>query len=190
MSDFYARLQNIVKRAAISLVMDDTKEANIAQVQYLGKTGLTEIVFPYGTYGSVPVGNPVLLFAVQSKENNRAGIGYSQHSRFKDLKEGEFIVGNEVTKSFIKFDENGNITVEGSSKVVINATSDLDLTIQGDVNLTVNGKVNLTSTGDVDIDAPKVNLGAGGAAIARVGDSVDVAGTPGVITSGGTNTSI
>lgn len=188
MSHLYTLLQNLVKRAFISRIEIDDKDASGAQVGYLEKTGICEMVSPYGLYVVTPKDNPVLLFAVQSQEDNRAAFGYSQHTRFKDLKEGEVLLGNEKTKSFIKLDKDGNINIEGKAKVVINSTGDLDLTIQGDMNLTVNGKVNLTSTGDVDVDAPAVNLGTGGAAIARVGDTVSL--TTGIILTGGTNTSI
>jgi len=175
------KIINIVKRAVISNSLTDDKETSLAQITYLEKTGLTEVVTPYGSFARPPVDTQLLLFAVQSQENNRAGIAYSQENRFKNLEEGECGVGNPLTRSFIKFDKEGNILITATAKVIINSTEDIDIT--------TSGKVDLKSTGDVDIDAPQVNLGIGGLPIARLGDEVLVEGVLGTITSAGNNTS-
>ena len=105
-------------------------------------------------------------------------MGYSQAERFKNLESGEVVVGNPVTQSFVKFDKDGNITIDSKKDVTINSTAE----------------INVTSSGSVNVDAPVVNLGSGGLPIARTGDAVTVtiSGTPhvGTITGGGTNTSI
>lgn len=195
MRRIFTLINNIVKRAYVSRSLTDDKDSNVAQVSYLGKTGLSEILSPYGLDVRLPEDIQVLLFAVQGQENNRIAIGYSQEDRFKNLEEGEVVVGNPKTKSFVKFDKDGNINIESKAKIVINGASDVDITnvgkltinSTGDIDITTSGKVDLKATGDVDVDASQVNLGVGGAAIARVGDSVNL--TTGFIITGGNNTS-
>ena len=180
------KTENIVKRAYVSRSLVDAKESGVTQVSYFEKTGLSEGVSPYGLSVRLPEGIQVVLFAVQGQENNRACIGYAQENRFKNLEPGEVVVGIPGSKTFIKFDKDGNITIEGDAKITVNS--------KGDIDIDSSGKINITSSGDVDVDAPKVNLGTGGAQIARIGDTVavTVGGTPGTgtITSGGVNTSI
>lgn len=196
MNRIFTAIQNIVKRAYVSRSEPDTKDASLVQVSYFKKTGIAEVISPYGLCSRLPVNLQVVLFAVQGQENNRACIGYSQHDRLKNLAEGEVALFNPQTKTFIKLDKDGNIDIDCKAKIVINAASDVELTnvgkltinSTGDIDITTSGKVDLKSTGDVDIDAPQVNLGTGGAAIARVGDDVNL--TTGKIITGGTNTSI
>lgn len=182
MKMLYTKIINLVKRAYVSKSLPDNKEANVTQVSYFGKAGTSEVVSPYGVYVNLPKDLQVLLFAVQGQEDNRACIGYSQADRFKNLKEGEVLIGNPKTKTFIKFNENGSITIDSKSKI--------EITSAGELNINVTGAVKLTASGSVDIDSPQVNLGVGGQKIARLGDQVTVGANIGTITSAGTNTSI
>ncbi len=182
MKSLYTKILNLIKRGYVSRRIADDKNAALAQVTYLGKTGISEVINPYGLYSNLPENIPVVVFSVQSQEDNRACIGYSQAERFKNLNAGEVVVGNPKTNSFVKFDENGNIEIESNQKINIKSADNVELDVTGDVNLTV--------TGDVNVDAQQVNLGVGGEPIARLGDQVTVAGNTGTITSAGTNTSI
>lgn len=203
-------ISNIVKRALVSLSKTDDADIPVVQVSYLGKTGDSEVLSPYGISVRLPKDIQVLLFAVQSQENNRLCIGYSQTDRFKNLEEGEVVIGNPLTKSFVKFDKDGNIDIESKAKIVINSASDVEITNSGkltvnstgnvivatngdvaltgtDIDIVANGDVSLKATGVVDVVSPQVNLGTSGAAIARVGDDVNL--TTGKIITGGNNTS-
>lgn len=182
MNYLYTKILNMVKRAFVSISLPDDKASGAVQVSYFGKAGISEVLSPYGLSVRLPDNIQVLLFAVQSQENNRICIGYSQKDRFKNLEKGEVVTGNPQTRSFIKFDKDGNITID--SKAEINITSANKVTID------VTGTVDLKATGDVTVDSPKVNLGVGGLPIARLGDAVMVGGTPGTITSAGVNTSL
>lgn len=212
-----AKTKNIVKRSYVSRVGKDDGNYNITQITYFGeKSDNTEVIMPYGLYANLPKDLQTLTFAVNSNEENLASIGYSQRNRFKNLKEGEVIVGNEQTKSFVKFDSEGNIEIDSKNEIIINSAKKVTLTITSeDLEINVNsGKVKVTSSGDTEITANKVkitssgdtevnaanvkvnatktDLGTGGAQIARLGDAVQVSLSTGIgtITSGGTNTSI
>lgn len=180
------KVQNLVKRAFVSRSLIDDRASGVTQITYFGKTGFSEVVSPYGISVRLPEGLQVIEFSIQGQENNRACIGYAQETRFKNLAPGEVVLGIPGSKAFIKFDKDGNIIIESDVKISIKSS--------GDTDITSSGKINIKSTGDVDVDAPKVNLGTGGAQIARIGDTVEVTvgGTPGTgtITSGGVNTSI
>jgi len=186
------KLQNIVKYAFITLVSKDDKvEAHQAKVQYQGRQATVNIMYPYGLAANAPSKSLVLLFSVGGQEANRAGIVSATLIRPKDLKEGEVVIGNFVTKATIKFNEDGSIDVIGKGDINITAES-------GDVNIeSKNGKVSVTADDDVDVkantvnvDASQTNLGVGGKKIALDGDKVVTVGSDLVIQATGINTSI
>ena len=60
----------------------------------------------------------------------------------------------------------------------------------GKLQITAASDIDITTSANVNVNGGSVNLGNGGASIARVGDKVMVEGKEGVITSGGKNTSV
>jgi phage gp45-like len=113
------KISNIIKRAVITLVNDDSKNIAHCQVSYNDKPATIETIYPYGMSANAPVGNIVLLFNVGSNEANLAGIPYSQQDRFKSLKSGESIFGNPISGCYIKFLENGDIELLSKKNVKI-----------------------------------------------------------------------
>lgn len=164
----------------------------IQQATYLGRVSDFVVLFPYGMHANLPVDQLGLLI----DEDGRIFMGTSAVGRIT-VEEGEVVFYHPQTKSKTHYRVNGDIdidTVDGniningknvnivaSEKVVVDSTGDVDITTSGDANVTAT---------NVSIDATQTNLGVGGTPIARVGDAVLVAGVPGVITSGGANTSI
>lgn len=173
------KTRNLVKRGYVTAPGSDENDYAVIQISCLSpaKTANAELVSPYGLSVNLPKDIQVLTFSVQGHEENKACIGYSQVNRFKNLKPGEVVVGNpgsisedgtvEVPSSFVKFANDGTIEI----------SSDSDITVVAD---------------NVSVNANTVDLGVGGAKIARLGDTVHVslATGDGTITSGGTNTSI
>jgi len=166
------KLANLIKYAYVSRTIEDNQKVALTQASFLGKTANVQVISPYGLSVHLPLKTKLLLFNIQGIEENRAVIGFSQDERFKNLKEGEVIVGSPKTQTYIKFDKDGNIEIIGK------------------------GKINVTTTGDIDfkcdnfnIDATQVNLGQGGNKIARLGDEVTVGTETGTITGSGNNTS-
>jgi hypothetical protein len=179
----------------------------IQQVTYLGRVSDAIILFPYGMHANLPVDQLGLLI----DDKGRVFIGTSAVGRIT-VEEGEVVFYHPATKSKTHYKNNGdididtvspdveesahgnvnistkNVNITNSEKVTVNSTGDVDITTSGDANVDAT---------NVNIDAV-VNLGVGGAAIARVGDAVSVtvvggssAGVhTGVITSGGANTSL
>ena len=149
--DIYSKVSNLIKRAVVTLTNKDSGQFAATQVKWMrDKVAITEVVHPYGLSSNAPVNSLALMFNVMGQEENRAAIVYDPKNRFKNLKEGEVALGNFVTRSVIKFLENGDIEITG--------IADQNVTLTGDMNVTVGGDVNLESTGNVNITAPIVNI--------------------------------
>lgn len=164
-----SKVINLVKRCYISLAGKDNQSFATAQVSYFGKASYIETIYPYGLSANAPVNTFALVFNVMGQEENLAGIPYGSQERFKPLKEGEVIVGSPKTGSYVKFMSNGDIDIYSKGNININTANDANITA---ANINFSGKV---------------NLGSGGAAIARVGDEVLVGSSTGTITSGSSN---
>ena len=169
-------IRNMIKRAYVSLVHKDDKIYSYAQISYLGSTLDAETLYPYGMNANAPLNSAAVVFNIQTDEGNRVCICYTPDRRFKDLKEGEVQIGNALTQASIMFSEDGKIKIVTDADIEITAPT---IKLTGDVEI----------VGDLSVSGSTA-LGASGAAIARVGDTVDVGGSPGTITSGSsTNTS-
>lgn len=168
------------------------------QIEYRGKVSNCQIVYPYGYHAHAKIDESmVLLFGVNTPDN-KAGIPFHPNVR-PELKPGEVAVYQPGSNTIIKFDEEGNIIINTDVNITltcadlvataknITATAETQVTVTAP-NVTLEGDV--TITGDLTVEGDshlKGNnqLGTGGPAIARVGDSV----SGGVITSGsGSNT--
>lgn len=181
--NLYSKISNLVKRAAVTLTNKDSGQFAATQVKWMrDKVAITEVVHPYGLSSNAPVDSFALMFNVMGQEENRAAIVYDPKNRFKNLKSGEVALGNFVTKSVIKFLENGdiditgfndqNITITGNNNVTIGGnntvaitgndsvtiTGDSTLNITGDADITVGGSTTIDSTGDIGITAPVTNI--------------------------------
>lgn len=222
--DFLVKLRNIVRICTVT-GGDQAKQVPIQQITFKGKVADTLMVFPYGLYANVSSTDALaLLFSIEGNEGSRAAMAYTPQLRPEDLEQDEVAIYHPFTKSFIKFRNNGDIDIDtdvedASGSININAVNvnvtasgdvgldatNINVTTSADINMTVTGdvildatNVDITASGQVDIDAPATNIGVGGAAIARLGDTVSVtvvggssAGVAtGTITSGGANTSI
>lgn len=156
---------------------DQKRQNPVQQASFLGRIGDYLIIYPYGMYCDLP--NDVLLSRIGKKSAIPITI-----KRPSDTAQGEPVLFHPETNTRIVLRNNGNIDA---------ITKD-----GGVINLLNTQSVNIQASNSVNVDSPQTNLGQGGPAIARVGDSVEVTITSGsssgiwqgVITSGGSNTSI
>jgi phage gp45-like len=138
-------VRNMIKRGTVSRQTADSGQFAAAQVKWASdKVGNVEVIHSYGFSSYAPVGSLALMFSVMGQESNRAAIINDPKIRFKDLKPGEVAVGNFLTRSRVKFLENGDIEIF--------AANDQNITITGDSNLTVGGNTTITTTGNTVID--------------------------------------
>lgn len=165
-----SKLVNMIKKATIKNLFADNQNAQIVQIQYLNKTAVSELINVYGISSLPPIGSQFVAFNLGGEEGNKFGFPYSPAQRFKNLKEGEVVVGNVKTGASVKFNADGSISVSANGEVTISGS---DVIING-------GKITLN--GDCELGGP------GGFPIARVGDSVADLGVPpsviGVIATG------
>jgi phage gp45-like len=107
----------------------------VAQTTALTKTTRAVAIYPYGFSGHEPNNCAAIIMEVMDESNHLVGHFYDPKTRFKNLKEGEVQVGNQLKESSIKFDENGDIIIT-CRNIIINAQT---VTING--NLRVSGNI-------------------------------------------------
>jgi phage gp45-like len=132
---------NMIKRATVSLPGDDSGNVANTQVTYLGRTAQVEVIYPYGTAGKAPKDSSSVMLNIQAQEENRVIIEYRPADRFKNLKPGEYVVGNQLTGAFVKFSEN----------------SDIEIITDGDIKATCKN-AEITATTKATITAPAIAL--------------------------------
>jgi phage gp45-like len=137
------RITSMIKRAVLTLPASDAGVNQIAQASYLGKTANVELLSIYGLCSNPPTGSSILLFDVQGQEENRAGIANFPGSRFKTLKPGEVALGNYITKSNIRFLENGDIQVIGTNNMTVTIAQNNTVTIGGSATINVTGSATI-----------------------------------------------
>lgn len=182
-------LSEVIKYGYVSYVMADTKDAPFTQVSCNDKAVPIYVINPYGLASNLPKDCQVILFSVNGDAGNLAGIGNVREKRFKNLKEGEVIVGNPITGTYVKFDKDGNVEIESKKNVTITAATQVKVKCDTMVAECTTCTINATTC---NINATTTSLGVGATeGIARSGDpvEVDVGGTPyyGTITGGSSN---
>jgi len=177
MGAIFNSLVNLIKQARVSLSIEDTGQFPITQVEYYDdKVANVHVMTPYGFDHHLPVDSLVWMMNIEGQEDNKAGIGNAPQIRFKDLKVGEVAVGNYLTRSVVKFLENGDIEVTG--------VNDQNVTITGDVNVTIGGNNTVNITGNESVTV------GGDSTLNVTGDAtIDVDGNT-TATIGGTLTAI
>jgi hypothetical protein len=166
--------RSMIKKGVVSKVSDDSGNYPTFQMVYNGKTAEVYHQTPYGLYSSLPSDNRTLCvtFNAFDSEDNKVGFGNTPHIRFKDLKEGEVVMGNPLTLSKVYFKENGDIDVHCSADNNVNIVGDCNVTVGGNVTINVTGNASVNVTGSVSVES-------GGAMSATVGGALtaDVSGT-------------
>lgn len=113
-------IRSIVRRAIVSLSLEDTGDYPLVQISYLGKTAKAEVIWPYGMGGRLPVDAIFFNFNIEGMEENKAGIGTQPKLRVKVDAEGEVWFGNPLTQSISLYKANGDNeeTIKGDKKII------------------------------------------------------------------------
>lgn len=142
----YQKLRSLIKRCYVTAGSEDTADYQTAKVSYLEKDTTVEHLTPYGVYSNPPVDSIGVVFLIAADEDNRFAILNRPDIRFKNLKSGEVAIGNPLTESVIKFDENGDITIVGKNNLKV----------------TIEGSAEIISSQEVKLTAPSVVMSNGG----------------------------
>lgn len=90
----------------------------------------------YGFYGNAPRGSLVIAIQANGQEECLYGAEDDVNNRPRGLKEGEVMMYNTITKSYIYLDAEGNCKVY--------AKKDMKLKVEGAVSITVVGNADIT----------------------------------------------
>jgi phage gp45-like len=146
------KIVNSIKRSVVTNLGKDDEDIAHCQVTYFGKVSNIETIYPYGMIAKAPIGSIVLQYNVGANEANLAGIPYSQKCRFKGLKSGEVVFGNQVTGSYVKFLENGDIEIIGKNDVNLTVSKDLKI-ISKKITINASDNVTITTTKALNLNA-------------------------------------
>jgi phage gp45-like len=158
----------MIKQAIISLINDDSSAYPNAQATYNGKATKYTRLSPYGLDTNPPNGSWILLINSQAQESNKFGIASDFLNRKKNLIEGEVVLHNTQTQSFVYLKSNGDIEINSTGDISMTGTN---VNITGDVVVTGDIDATGTITGTTDVVAgtisgkthvhPGVTVGAG-----------------------------
>lgn len=125
-----------IKQAVLKTVGTDATKYPSVGISYKGKDSDCLALTPFGIYNNPPEGSGGLVFTPSGIESNLWAIFQDFETRFKDLKEGEVIVGSPVHINNIEFKEDGavNILTDGGG---LNLGKDSTLTLTQDAGDTV-----------------------------------------------------
>jgi hypothetical protein len=168
-------IKRLVRWAVITSCSSDDKDFPIHQTTYVGKVGDGLAWYPYGFHANPGPGALALMFSVNSDPENRVVFPGSPKERGgvllpTPLSQGEVLVYNPTTQSFIHMKNNGEIDIK-------TAISDINIeTIAGDINIeTTSGDINArTTTGNMDLNAVNATLTALGIAQVNATGLVDI----------------
>lgn len=152
----------MIKQAYLSFVTDDSSVYPKGQAGYNDKTTDFLRYSPYGLCSNPPLGSWVLLLSAQGQEAVKIGLVADLLNRKEGLKEGEAVLYNTLTKSFVLLKENGDIEVDAKNDLVANVAGSATITAVIDIKLTapillLNGAVGVG--GVVTIPATNFDIG-------------------------------
>jgi phage baseplate assembly protein V len=186
------RVANLAARGAVSLI-DDTRKIQRVQAKILAGElrDLLQRVQPYG-FSSVPLvgAYPVaLLFPFGDRSQGFAFVDDVRH-RPTGGAPGDVELydnrGNRVRlrNGVVEIVAAANLTISVAGTGAVTITGATTLTLQGGATVSVTGDASVTVSGDATLQTGgALNLGgAGGAGVARIGDSVNL--TSGLIVGG------
>ena len=161
---------NVTKWARVSEPMVETADWPYQTVEYLGSGPAPSIPWtPYGLHSSPPPGTTCLLVCLQGDEGARVHMAGSPNKRPVVIAEGEVVIYHPKSGSYMRFLDDGNITIKAPT-----------VTVEGNLTVTGNTALGATVTSNgVDIsDTHKHGAmgltGDGGPAVGPVTGETDV----------------
>lgn len=146
-------LKNLIKNGRQSKTADDSGDMLTASCDFLGQTRNVKGVTPYGFYNSPVLGSNWLIFSSRANSEDLLGIGNDYKNRPKNLEEGEVVLQNLLTGSYIKLLANGDIELITEADIIataanITATATNNVTVTAGLNASINA-TNITATATV-----------------------------------------
>lgn len=150
----YNQMMKLIIKIMSHISQDDSGLYPISTAKYNGKQSTKAVAFtPYGLYTNLPKDSTMLSFSALCQESNKYAIGQKFANRFKDLKEGEVVVGNAETGSFTHFFADGSIKVFSADSKTIEITKDFIINVGGDATISAAGNVQISAAGTGELTA-------------------------------------
>lgn len=141
----YHLVQSLIRGSSVSVVGKDDLDYPIVQATYFGRASDTYVLNPYGLCTNPPKGSMGITFLIGACEENKRTLFNLEPKRFKNLKEGEVVLFNYLSKSYVWLKENGDIEIEAKNNAIINVSGDADITVGGALTATVTGNTTITT---------------------------------------------
>jgi len=170
-----------IRRGYTLEVQKDADNYPVVKTEYFGQKCEVEVISPYGIYSGIPKEAEGVILNIGRNEENRVAILDTPRTRFKNLKAGELVLGNTMTRSNMKFSEDKSINITGANNTLIVIDAD------GNVSITTAGTFTINATGNVVINGAEIHLNGSSVGLARLGDSTQ---TGGLITSASTTVKV
>ena len=114
-----------IKKAAVSLLIGDDSSYPRTQVTYNGVTTDAYRMSPYGLSSHPPVGSLAVLLSPDGRRDDPVALIADPLNRFKNLEEGEVEIGNDLTRTSIKFRKDKGLVL------TVSPDGDLVVTVAG-----------------------------------------------------------
>jgi len=151
-------IKSLVRWVVITSVTKDDKDFPLHKVTYIAKAGDALAWYPYGFHANPGPAALALMLAVNSDAENRVMFPGSPKERISDdlptpLAEGEILIYNPITKSYVHLKEDGSIDIDSKLDINITAANDLTATVAGDTTITSTGPIDIDSSGAITVDS-------------------------------------
>lgn len=147
-----SKFRNMLLRSFTVSPQEEGNQVYTIKTQALGQTYLNVVYYPYGYSASPPLNTQCVNMALSCQPESSIALPYNSSDRWKGLKEGECQIGNTKTQSFIKFNEDGTITLKGNLKVEgsVEATENISNSETGlnQIKQTYNSHTHIDSNGN------------------------------------------
>lgn len=160
------KVLQMIKQAYISSVNNDSNIFPTTEVSYNLKKSKVIRFSPYGLCSNVPANSNVILLSADGQESLKYALSDDMQNRYKNLKEGEVVLYNYLSGSYIYLKENGDVKVDCKNNEIIDVVGDVDITVGGDATIDITGDADVTVGGSLaatavtaaTITAPAINL--------------------------------
>jgi phage gp45-like len=154
----------------------------------------------WGVYCPPSVGDQVFVSHVEGDPGSGQIIGrvYDASHLPLAVDSGEFWLVH-ASGAFIKFTNDGNVSINSDAKLLITVTSDCDLTVGGNVNAAVEGNVSATVSGNLSASVTgtttvnstgDATIHTDGNATITAADDINLSGANGSVSTSGGNMAI
>lgn len=157
MNGLIKKISQWIKQARL-INTDDSTAYPRAQVSYNGKTSNIMRLSPYGLCSNPPNDSLVLLLNLQGQESVKVGIADDILNRFKNLAQGEAVLYNTQTQSYVLMRANGDVQISAQGNIDADATGNITADAGGNIEATAGGNIAATATGSATITAPAIVL--------------------------------